>query len=390
MRNDYFYLWQKGYEINMKRLILTVPCPLGTESITAHQVRELGYETSEVVDGSVSFEGDSEAIALANINLRSGERVLIKMGQFEARTFTELFDNVKKLPWEDFIGKDCTFPVKGYSLKSKLFSVPDCQSIIKKAIVSRLSEKYNISWFDETGPMYRVQFSIMKDVVAVFIDTTGAPLYKRGYRAEGVVAPLRETLAFSMIDVSRWRGDRPFIDPFCGSGTIPIEAALYALNIAPGKTRNFECEKWEMFKNNIFKDAREEAIDNEQRDNKVEIYGSDIDPEAVHLAISNAKKAGVADKIKFFRSDVKDVRAFRDKGIVMCNPPYGERLMDTKSVERLYKTMGRKFEEFENASKLILTSFEDFEKFYGKKADKKRKLYNGMLKCNLYMYFPGK
>lgn len=374
----------------MSRFVLTVPCPLGTESITAHQVRELGYETSEVVDGSVSFLGDEEAIALANINLRSGERVLIKMGEFRAITFTELFDNVKKLPWEDFIGKNCAFPVKGYSLKSKLFSVPDCQSIIKKAVVTRLGEKYNISRFEETGPLYRIQFAIMKDVATIYIDTTGAPLYKRGYRAEGVLAPLRETLAFSMIDVSRWRGDRPFADPFCGSGTIPIEAAMYALNIAPGKMRKFECEKWDMFRNNIFHDAREEAVDNEQRDNPVEIYGSDIDPDAVHLAISNAKKAGVADKIRFFKADVKDVRAFKDKGIVMCNPPYGERLMDKKSVERLYHAMGRKFAEFENASKLILTSYEDFEKFYGKKADKKRKLYNGMLKCNLYMYFPEK
>lgn len=374
----------------MGRFILTVPCPLGTESITAHQVRELGYETTNVVDGSVSFEGDEEAIALANINLRSGERVLIKMGEFKALTFTELFDNVKKLPWENFIDKNAAFPVKGYSLKSKLFSVPDCQSIIKKAVVSRLSEKYNITWFEETGAMYKIQFAIMKDIVSVFIDTTGAPLYKRGYRAEGVLAPLRETLAFSMIDISRWRGDRPFIDPFCGSGTIPIEAALYALNIAPGKMRRFECEKWNMFKNNVFHEARQEALDNERRDEKVEIYGSDIDPEAVSLAISNAKKAGVGEKIKFFRADVKDVHAFRDKGIVMCNPPYGERLMDAKSVERLYKTMGRKFSEFENASKLILTSFENFETFYGKNSDKKRKLYNGMLKCNLYMYFPEK
>lgn len=374
----------------MKRFILTVPCPLGTESITAHQIRQLGYETSLVSDGSVSFEGDEEAIALANINLRSGERVLIKLAEFKALTFTELFDNVKKIPWEDFIGRDCAFPVKGYSLKSKLFSVPDCQSIIKKAVVQRLGEKYNISWFEETGPLYRIQFSIMKDVATIYIDTTGAPLYKRGYRAEGVLAPLRETLAFSMVDISRWRGDRPFIDPFCGSGTIPIEAAMYALNIAPGKMRRFECESWDMFKNKTFADAREEAIDNEQRDNEVAIYGSDIDSEAVSLSIANAKKAGVSEHIKFFRADVKDVRAFRDKGIVMCNPPYGERLMDKKSVERLYASMGRKFAEFENASKLILTSFEDFEKFYGKKADKKRKLYNGMLKCDLYMYFPEK
>lgn len=372
----------------MGRFILTVPCPLGTESITAHGVRTLGYETTEVVDGSVSFEGDEEAIAVSNINLRSGERVLLQLKRFKAETFTELFDNVKSIPWENYIGKDCAFPVKGYALKSKLMSVPDCQSIIKKAIVDRLGEKYHILRFEETGALYRVQFSIMKDIATLYIDTTGAPLYKRGYRAEGVLAPLRETLAFSMIDISRWRGDREFADPFCGSGTIPIEAAMYAMNIAPGKMRRFECEKWEMFKNSVFRDIREEAIENEIHDREISVFASDIDPDAVSLAMSNAKKAGVLGKIRFFRSDVKDVRAFRNKGVVICNPPYGERLMDKKSVERLYRTMGRKFEEYENASKLILTSYEDFEKFYGKCADKKRKLYNGMLKCNLYMYFP--
>jgi putative N6-adenine-specific DNA methylase len=371
-----------------ERYILTVPCPLGTESITAHQIRSLGYETSEVVDGRVSFEGDNEAIALANINLRSGERVLIKLGEFRAFSFTELFDNVKKLPWESFIGINDAFPVKGYSLKSKLYSVPDCQSIIKKAIVTKLSEKYSISRFEETGALFRVQFAIMKDVVSIYIDTTGAPLYKRGYRAEGVLAPLRETLAFSMIDVSRWRGDRLFHDPFCGSGTIPIEAAMYALNIAPGIHRRFECESWGFIDKSVFSDAREEAREAENRDREVCIFASDIDPDAVSLAKSNAKKAGVDKAIKFFVSDVVKAKPFTEKGVVICNPPYGERLMDSKSVERLYKNMGRKFSEYSQASKLILTSYENFEMFYGEKADKKRKLYNGMLKCNLYMYFP--
>ncbi len=371
-----------------RKYILTVPCPLGTESVTAHQIRSLGYETSEVSDGKVSFEGDDEAIALCNINIRSGERVLIKVGEFKAISFEELFDRVNLLPWEEFITKDSAFPVKGYSLKSQLHSVPDCQSIIKKAIVKRLSAKYGIERFEETGEMHRVQFSIMKDLVSIYIDTTGAPLYKRGYRAEGVTAPLRETLAFSMIDVSRWRGDRIFHDPFCGSGTIPIEAALYALNIAPGIRRKFVCESWAAMDKKLFPDAREEARENERRDREVTIFASDIDKDAVMLARSNAEKAGVSEYIRFFTADVKNVRAFKEKGVVMCNPPYGERLMDHKSVERLYAVMGRKFEEFENASKLILTSYENFEKFYGRNADKKRKLYNGMLKCNLYMYFP--
>ena len=374
----------------MSKFSMLAPCMFGVEGILADELKRLDVKNVVGENGRVFFEGDENTLATANMFSRTAERILIVVGRFNAITFEDLFQSVKRINWEDFIGKDDAFPVKGYSLKSKLFSVPDCQSIIKKAIVQRLSEKYGVAWFDETGPVYRIQFSIMKDIVTVYIDTTGAPLYKRGYRAEGVLAPLRETLAFSMIDISRWRGDRPFIDPFCGSGTIPIEAALYALNIAPGVNRRFECEKWSMFKNSIFADAREEARDNEQRDNKVEIYGSDIDSDAVSLAIANAKKANVADKIRFFKADVKDVRAFADKGIVMCNPPYGERLMDKKSVERLYAVMGRKFAEYKNASKLILTSYEDFEKFYGKKADKKRKLYNGMLKCNLYMYFPEK
>lgn len=371
-----------------ERFILTVPCPLGTESITAHQIRRLGYETTEVLDGRVSFEGDYEAVALANINLRSGERVLIKLGQFKALSFEELFENVRDLPWENFIGKDSAFPVKGYSLKSKLYSVPDCQSIIKKAIVSRLGEKYNVKWFDETKDLFRVRFAIMKDTVTVYIDTTGAPLYKRGYRAEGVLAPLRETLAFSMIDISRWRGEKIFCDPFCGSGTVPIEAALYALNIAPGINRRFECEAWRFMDKKTFSDAREEARDAEKRDRAVRIYASDIDPDAVTLARSNAKKAGVEGAIRFFVSDVVKVKPFTEKGVIICNPPYGERLMDKESVECLYGKMGRKFAEFKDASKLILASHENFEAFYGQRADKKRKLYNGMLKCNLYMYFP--
>lgn len=373
----------------MKTFTLAVPCPLGTESITAYQIERLGYEP-KAQDGTVFFEGDCEAVALSNINIRSGERVLIKMGGFKAESFEELFDNVKNLAWEDFIGKDAAFPVKGYSLKSKLFSVPDCQSIVKKAIVTRLGEKYGISRFEETGALYRVQFSIMKDVASIYIDTTGSPLYKRGYRAEGVLAPLRETLAFAMVDISRWRGDRLFIDPFCGSGTIPIEAALYALDIAPGLNRRFVSENWDMMKGRFYTDAREEARENIRRDRETKIFASDIDPEAVSLARSNAKKVGVEEYIRFFVSDVRKLRASDEKGVIICNPPYGERLMDRKSVERLYGAMGRKFAEYNRAEKLILTSYENFEKFYGERADKKRKLYNGMLKCNLHIYFPKK
>ncbi|MCD8048348.1 MAG: class I SAM-dependent RNA methyltransferase [Clostridia bacterium] len=374
----------------MRRYELTVPCQFGEESITAHQIRSLGYETSEVADGKVTFEGDDEAIALANVNLRCGERVLIKVKEFDARSFDELFEGVRAIEWEEYLPKSAAFPVKGYSLKSQLHSVPDCQSIIKKAVVTRMSAKYGLNIFEETGEMHRIHFSILKDMVTIYIDTTGAPLYKRGYRVKGVEAPLRETLAFTMIDVSRWRGDRYFHDPFCGSGTIAIEAAMLALNIAPGIGREFVSESWASVGKKVFDDAREEAREGENKEREVKIFASDIDPDAVVLARANAKKAGVEGAIKFFVADVKKITPAREKGVIACNPPYGERLMDAKSVGRLYTAMGRKFAEFDECSKLILTSHEEFEKFYGTKADKKRKLYNGMLKCNLYTYFADK
>ena len=371
-----------------KKLFLSIPTLLGTESIVANEVRNLGYETTEVIDGRVTFLGDAEAVCLANINLRCAERVMIKMAEFKATTFEMLFDGVKNIQWEEYIGKDCAFPVSGYSLKSALHSVPDCQSIVKKAVVTRLSEKYGISWFEETGPLYPIRFSIMKDIVTLYIDTSGDSLYKRGYRKEGVVAPMRETLAYAMIDISRWQGDRPFADPFCGSGTLPIEAAMYALNIAPGMKRHFIAEKWkEQIPYRLWKDAREEARENIITDAEPLIFASDILPEAVRNAEVNAKNAGVSEHIRFSVCDMKDAEPFEEKGVIVCNPPYGERLMDKAEVKKLYSDMGRKFSEYKNAKKYILTSFDEFEKYYGKKADKKRKLYNGMLKCNVYQYF---
>ena len=371
-----------------KRLQLCIPTLLGTESIVANEVRNLGYETTEVVDGRVTFEGDAEAICIANINLRCAERVMIKMAEFKATSFEMLFENVKAIEWEEYIGKDCAFPVKGHSLKSALHSVPDCQSIIKKAVVSRLSEKYGIEWFEETGPLYPIQFAIMKDIVTIYIDTTGENLYKRGYRQKGVVAPMRETLAYAMIDISRWQGDRPFADPFCGSGTLPIEAAMFALNIAPGMKRNFVAENWKgQIGKKLWADAREESQDNIIRDAKPVIFASDISANCIETAKLNAQAAGVLEYIDFKVCDMKDAALFDDKGVIICNPPYGERLMEEKTVQKLYHDMGVKFEQFPNAKKYILTSYENFEKFYGKKADKKRKLYNGMLKCNIYQYF---
>lgn len=372
----------------MDILNLTIPTLLGTENIVANEVRKLGYETTSVKDGRVNFTGDFEAICLSNINLRCAERIMINLGEFKGESFEELFVGVSKIPWENYICKNDAFPVTGHSLKSQLHSVPDCQSIIKKSIVKRLSSVYGISYFEETDAKVPVHFSIMKNIVTMYIDTSGDNLYKRGYRTQSVLAPMRETLAFAMIDMSFWRGDRPLCDPFCGSGTIPIEAALYATNTAPGLKRKFVSETWKnIIPKSMWKDAREEAIENIEKDNDTIILASDIDPKAIEIAKQNAKNAGVYDKIVFKVSDCANIRPFREKGAIICNPPYGERLLDVKKCQKIYSAMGRKFAQFPEAKKLILTSYQEFEKFYGKDADKKRKLYNGMLKCNVYQYF---
>lgn len=372
----------------MKKMLLTIPTLLGTEQIVANEVRHLGYETTEVKDGNVTFEGDAEAICLANINLRSAERIMIRIAEFKATTFDELFEKVKRISWENIIESDAAFPVKGHSLKSQLHSVPDLQKIIKKAIVTRLANHYGIAHFEETGPLYPIQFSLIKDVITLYIDTSGENLYKRGYREKSVLAPMRETLAYSMIDLSFWRGDRIFLDPFCGSGTLPIEAALYACNIAPGIKRKFVAETWRNhIPKRMWKDAREEAMDNARLETRTQIFASDIDPEAIAIAKKNAENAGVADKIKFSICDMAKLTPFTDKGVIVCNPPYGERLLDAKLCEKLYRTMGRKFAEFTQAKKFILTSHEQFEPLYGTFADKRRKVYNGMLKCYIYQYF---
>ncbi len=371
----------------MNRFQITVPTFFGTESIVAHEARELGYETDSVTDGRVTLSGDWEAVALLNVNLRCGERVLIKMAEFEAVVFEELFQGVYKLPWEELIGEEDCFPVTGSSLKSRLSSVPACQSIVKKAVVRRLSEHYGRQRFEECGARFAVRFYLMNNICRVYLDTSGNPLYKRGYRTEGVLAPMRETLAFSMIDISRWRGDRPFADPFCGSGTIPIEAAMYALKLAPGRKRSFSAEGWKCMDSRLWADARQEAAENEDKSASPKIYASDIDPKAVEIAKSNARRAGVEKYISFRVCDMAKAYEFSEKGIVMCNPPYGERLMDKKSCEELYKRMGIKFARYPQAAKLILTGHEEFEKFFGRRADKRRKLYNGMLKCCLYQYF---
>lgn len=372
----------------MELINLNVPTLLGTESIVANEIRKLGYETTDVFDGNVNLIGDYEAICLLNINLRSAERIMIHMGDFMATSFEELFVGVGKIEWEKYISINDAFPVSGHSLKSDLHSIPDCQSIIKKSIVTRLSKVYHISHFEETDAMFPIKFSIMKNKVSLYIDTTGDNLYKRGYREKAVLAPMRETLAYSMIDMSFWRGDRPLCDPFCGSGTIAIEAALYATNRAPGMKRRFVAETWKnVIDKHYWNDAREEATENIDYEIKPEIYASDIDKNAINIAIKNARNAGVEKNIIFKTSDCKNIKPFKEKGVIICNPPYGERLLDIKECQKIYSMMGRKFNEFTNAKKYVLTSYADFEKYYGKKADKKRKIYNGMLKCNIYQYF---
>lgn len=371
----------------MSELLLSVPTLLGTESIVANEIRRLGYETAQVVDGRVTFRGDEYALCRANINLRSAERVMILLAEYKATSFEMLFNGVYDIPWEKYIGKNDAFPVNGYSIKSQLHSVPDCQSIIKKAIVKHLGAKYGVKWFEESGAVFPVRFSIMKDKVSVFLDTSGVSLYKRGYREKGVAAPLRETLAYTMVDISRWRGDRPFLDPFCGSGTIAIEAAMLATKTPPGLARTFAAQQWENFvPHHLWDNAREEALDAIQYDAPTQIFASDIDPQAVEIARVNAAKAGVADKIHFEVSDMCNVIPFDEKGVIVCNPPYGERLMDEKECEKLYRDMKDKFAEFSMAKKYIITSNESFERLYGK-ADKRRKVYNGMLKCCIYQYF---
>ncbi|AEE91214.1 putative RNA methyltransferase YpsC [Tepidanaerobacter acetatoxydans Re1] len=370
----------------MTPIKLIAPTLFGIESVTANELRRLGYSNVTVEDGRVTFIGDKQAICRSNLWIRSAERILVKIGEFSATTYDELFENTKSLPWDEWIPEDGAFPVKGYSLKSKLYSVPDCQSIIKKAVVEKLKNKYKKSWFDETGPLYQIQFSLMKDKVTLMIDTSGPGLHKRGYREKANIAPLRETLAAAMILLSRWKTDRPLLDPFCGSGTIPIEAALIGANIAPGLDREFVSQSWPQIPKKIWWDARNEAHSLIKKE-KLEIRGSDIDKESVKLSKENAYKANVDEYITFENVAVKDIKPFGDYGCIICNPPYGERMGEKHEVEQIYKQMEKAFKQFDTWSQYILTPHEDFQNHFGKIADKNRKLYNGMIKCYYYQYF---
>lgn len=374
----------------MKKMEFIAPCHFGLEAVLKREIQDLGYEISSVEDGRVSFYGDVEAICRANIFLRTAERVLLKAGQFKAQSFEELFEKTKVLPWEEYIPKDGKFWVaKAASVKSKLFSPSDIQSIMKKAMVKRLQEKYKLDWFPENGASYPVRVFLMKDVVTVGIDTSGISLHKRGYREVSGKAPITETLAAALIMLTPWKKDRIFVDPFCGSGTFPIEAAMIAANIAPGMNRSFLAEEWtNLIPKKAWYDAVNEANDKINDDIEVDIQGYDLDDSVIKIARRNAREAGVDHLIHFQQRNVADLRHPKKYGFVITNPPYGERLEDKKDLPALYKAFGDSFRNLDSWSAYMITSYEEAERYFGQKAAKNRKIYNGMLKTYFYM-FPG-
>ncbi len=363
-----------------------VPCLFGLEGPAADELRRMGLENVRAENGHVRFSGGGLACARANLRLRTGERVLLLLGSFEAKSFDALFEGVRALPLADYIPKDGRFPVKGYCLDSALRSVPDCQRIIKKAAAVSLGRAHGSGWLEETGDLYQIQFSIVKDRAEIYLDTTGAPLFKRGYRPGHVAAPLRETLAAALVGFARYRGRDAFCDPFCGSGTIAIEAALIAHNRAPGLNRTFSAQKWAFAPPAVWREAADEAKSLEY-DGAYRIFASDTDPKAVALSRENARRAGVERDITFSVADARDFRPPEETGVIVCNPPYGERMLEKRQAQELYRDFGMAVRGLSGWKQFVISSDADFERCFGGRADKKRKLYNGMLQCNLYMYF---
>ena len=367
---------------------LVATCLFGLEKLLGNEIDALGLRRLDTMDGRVTFEGEAADIARANIGLRLAERIYILLGSFPATSFTELFDGTKNLPFEDWIGKYDQFPVKGHAIKSKLFSVPDCQSIVKKAVVERLSSHYGVKWFSENSDIkYQIEFFIFKDMAHLMIDTSGIPLHKRGYRPEAGAAPIRETLAAAIALTARPREDTLFWDPFCGSGTIAIEAAMIATNRAPGLNRQFVGESFPNLPKVLWTAARDEAASKIITDSKFEAYASDIDEDILDIAYESALRAGVEQHLNIFAADARKIQKEDRRGTIACNPPYGERLMERREVEALYAEIGRTFEALFPWQIYIITSCESFERHYGRRADKVKKLYNGMIPCNLYEFF---
>ena len=370
----------------MRELELLMPTLFGLEGVCADELRRLGLEGVRAENGRVRCQASPGDIPRVNLNLRTGERVLLVVGEYEARDFDALFEGARALPWEDFIPRDGAFPIKGHSLSSQLHAVPACQAVLKKAVAARLGEKYGLAQLPENGALYQLQFSIMKDHVTLMVDTTGPGLHKRGYRAVGGAAPLRETLAAAMVLLSRYRGKDPFCDPFCGSGTIAIEAALIAKNRAPGLNRAFSAQRWKWLDRGLWLQAADEAMDKEFHGG-YDIWGGDIDPKAVAIARDNAVKADVEDVVRFEVADATKFHRDAPVGRVVTNPPYGERILEKREAEDLYRAFGKAVRTLPEGWKVsVLSSHTEFERTFGRTADKKRKLYNGMLKCDLFQY----
>ncbi len=372
--------------IKLDKIRFTAPCHFGLESVLSFEVKRIGGENVTVQDGKVSFDGDFYTLVKANMYLSVAERVFINLGEFKALSFEDLFQGVKNLPLENYIGSLNAFPVKGYSINSQLHSIPDCQAIVKKAAVERLKSVYNVSWFDETEPTVQISFGIHKDIASIYLDTSGVGLHKRGYRRNSNDAPIKETLAAGMVDFARVRGNSIVCDPFCGSGTILIESAFKALNIAPGLRRKFAAERWGVIPNEVWADVRAEAMAKIDKQAAFQAFGADIDDDCTFLTEENARKAGVRSKFSLMTDDIRNYDVPKN-AITICNPPYGERLLELKEAEKLYQLMGEKFRPTSENPCYIISPHEDFEKFFGRKADKRRKLYNGMIKCQLFMYF---
>lgn len=367
---------------------LIAPCHFGLEAVLKKEIYDLGYEILSVEDGKVTFEGDAEAICRANVNLRTTERILLKVGQFKAETFTELFDKTKELAWEEFLPENAKFWVtKANSVKSRLFSSSDIQSIVKKAIVERLKSRYKIGWFKEDGDAYPLRVTILKDMVTISIDTTGESLHKRGYRPAAGKAPISECLAAALIRLTPWNKDRVLVDPFCGSGTFPIEAAMIAANIAPGMNREFTAESWSnLIPKKMWYETVTEAQDMVNIDIETDIQGFDLDDSVIRIARQNAVNAGVDKLIHFQKRDVAELSHPKHYGFIITNPPYGERLEEKEALPAIYGALGRQFAKLKDWSAYVITSYEDTEKYFGRKADKNRKIYNGMLKTYYYSF----
>lgn len=372
----------------METIQLVAPCHFGMEAVLKREIYDLGYDITKVEDGRVTFEGDLETICRSNIFLRTAERVMVQIGRFRATTFDELYENMKALPWEDWIPQDGKFWVKkASSVKSKLFSASDIQSICKKAMVDRLKMTYHTDWFKEDGASFPVRIFLLKDEVTVALDTTGDPLHKRGYRTWTSKAPISETLAAALIMLTPWRADRILVDPFCGSGTFLIEAAMMAANIAPGMNRSFMAEAWtHLIPKQMWYDVVEEAEEMVDTDISCDLQGYDIDPDMIRIARANAKQAGVDHLIHFQQRDVADLKHSKKYGFIITNPPYGERLEDKKDLPALYTTIGQVYRDLDAWSMYLITSYEEVERYIGRKADKNRKLYNGMIRTYFYQF----